>query len=557
MSALFRSRTFESHLLCCFLSVLMVMTPSLALRGQQASAAEGDRSYLLPTPCVVVVARPKQVLTAPMAEMLPTEVIQAISLKETGLDPLKAEYLAVTMDPPMAGLPTYSVVARFEEPMKLRTGTKATEHTVPGKLGDRPCLVSQHPLMPSYFFPDKTSIVAAPQVVLENFVAGRLDNATGLLHEKLNQAGNDDIYVAVDLQPLRPLIQMGLAEAASEVPPEAKPFLEVPSLVRTVELRLNFTGNGPTELVVEANNEADAERFLQLFDQAVELVKKEAAKDFARLKQSSDPVEQAMGRYQERMSSKWFEYLRPERDGKRLVVFHQEADGQQNAAVSAAVIGILVALLLPAVQAAREAARRNTSMNNMKNIMLALHNYADTHRTFPPHAIYSDDGKPLLSWRVAILPYIEQQALYSQFHLDEPWDSEHNRTLIAQMPELFRDPSSPLPVQGGKSSYAVPVGEDFIFNGTSRGMGFAAIRDGTSNTLMLLQVDDEIAPIWTKPDDWQYNEEKPLAGLGGLHPGIFLAGFADAHVRAIAKNIDAEVFKQLLTRAGGEVVNSF
>jgi len=71
---------------------------------------------------------------------------------------------------------------------------------------------------------------------------------------------------------------------------------------------------------------------------------------------------------------------------------------------------------------------------NLKQIALAMHNYHDTYGTFPPHAIYSKDGKPLLSWRVMILPYIEQNNLYQQFHLDEPWDSEHNQKLMQQMP---------------------------------------------------------------------------------------------------------------------------
>ncbi len=99
------------------------------------------------------------------------------------------------------------------------------------------------------------------------------------------------------------------------------------------------------------------------------------------------------------------------------------------------------ALLLPAVQAAREAARRAQCVNNLKQIGLALHNYHDTTNGFPAAAITSKDGKPLLSWRVAILPYIEQQELYNQFHLNEPWDSPHNKTLIARMPVAYNCPS--------------------------------------------------------------------------------------------------------------------
>ena len=89
--------------------------------------------------------------------------------------------------------------------------------------------------------------------------------------------------------------------------------------------------------------------------------------------------------------------------------------------------GELLGMQLPAVQAARSAAKRATSTNNLKQLSLAMHNYANVHRYFPRQAIYSKDGKPLLSWRVALLPYLEQMPLYNKFKLDEPWDSPHNR----------------------------------------------------------------------------------------------------------------------------------
>ena len=86
---------------------------------------------------------------------------------------------------------------------------------------------------------------------------------------------------------------------------------------------------------------------------------------------------------------------------------------------------------------ARSNAGRTMSMNNLKQLALAWHIYADPHMGAFPDNIKSKDGKPLLSWRVAILPYTEQNELYQQFKLDEPWDSEHNKTLIAKMPAYF------------------------------------------------------------------------------------------------------------------------
>ncbi len=217
-----------------------------------------------------------------------------------------------------------------------------------------------------------------------------------------------------------------------------------------------------------------------------------------------------------------------------------------------AVIGVLVALLLPAVQAAREAARRNQSMNNMKQMILGLLNYESAKKSYPAHAIYSPDGKPLLSWRVQILPFIENQALYQQFHLDEPWDSEHNRALIPQMPAIYANPNLPLPP--GKTNYLAVVGTPCIFNGTEKGTRIRNITDGTSNTIMLVEANADQAVDWTKPDDLKFDAQNPSAGLGGLRPGGWLAAFADGHVSFVANSVDRQTLSALFTSAGGEIV---
>jgi type II secretory pathway pseudopilin PulG len=281
-------------------------------------------------------------------------------------------------------------------------------------------------------------------------------------------------------------------------------------------------------------------------------------KEAARLKADPDPVQQALGRYQERIMNDMATAYLPKREGEKLVLFRVTGGGgQADAFTMTAVTGFLLALLLPAVQAAREAARRTTSMNNLRQIMLAMHNYHDAKKSFPSHANYGADGKPLLSWRVHILPYLEQKALYDQFHLDEPWDSEHNKGLISQMPAVFVDPSSRWQPVDGRTHYLGVKGKGMIFDGTDKGTDIRAITDGTSNTIMVVQVNDDRATTWTKPDDWELDEQYPLKGLAGsMHPGVFGAGYADGSIRNISESIDPTVFKGLLTRAGGEVVQA-
>jgi hypothetical protein len=217
-----------------------------------------------------------------------------------------------------------------------------------------------------------------------------------------------------------------------------------------------------------------------------------------------------------------------------------------------ATVGILASLLLPAVQAAREAARRTHSMNNMRQIMLAMLNHEAAQRTYPPRAIFDKQGKPLLSWRVAILPYLEENELYREFRLDEPWDSQHNKKLIARMPAVFANPSM---VEPGKTNYLAPIGEDTIFAGT-KGARIRDIVDGTSQTVLLLEVDADRAVEWTRPDDYEIDAKKPLAGLGRLRGGnVFGAGFADGSVRMISADIQPDVFVLMLKKSDGQAIN--
>ncbi len=128
--------------------------------------------------------------------------------------------------------------------------------------------------------------------------------------------------------------------------------------------------------------------------------------------------------------------------------------------------------------------------------MLAFHNYANAEGHFPPAAIYGPDGQPKLSWRVAILPFLNQGDLYKQFHLDEAWDSPHNKALIDRMPAVFTTPN--FPTEAGKTRICGFVGKGAMFEGT-KGVDLQGVTDGTANTVM---VDPAESPVpWTQPSD--------------------------------------------------------
>jgi hypothetical protein len=208
--------------------------------------------------------------------------------------------------------------------------------------------------------------------------------------------------------------------------------------------------------------------------------------------------------------------------------------------------------VIPARMAAQGSAFRAQSLNNMKQIGLAMHNYHDAYKTFPPAFKADKDGKPLLSWRVLILPLLEQDILFRQFHLDEPWDSEHNKALLDKMPGVYRSPGSK--AGAGMTNYLTVRSEKTIFSG-SKGARIADIRDGTSNTIMLVEASDEKAVPWTKPDDFEYDENEPIKGLVGLQENGFLALMADGSVRLIGNSINPSLLNALFTRNSGEPIN--
>ena len=201
---------------------------------------------------------------------------------------------------------------------------------------------------------------------------------------------------------------------------------------------------------------------------------------------------------------------------------------------------------------AQTAAGTSQSMRNLRQIAIAMHDNLDLHGHFPAPANYDDQGRPLLSWRVHLLPFLDEKGLYDQFRLDEPWDSEHNRRLIPMMPELYLSPLSELD-DPGKTRYVVPVGEGAAFE---EGKNFTVrdIRDGTVNTIMMLEVEDSRAVLWTAPEDYAIPDEVTGEGLHSTEEGVIFSTL-DGSVHFLPLPDALEMLGALFTRAGGEVVN--
>jgi hypothetical protein len=223
------------------------------------------------------------------------------------------------------------------------------------------------------------------------------------------------------------------------------------------------------------------------------------------------------------------------------------------------ILAIVVGLLLPAINTGGcRGGRRSACLNNQHQIVIALFNYEDKKGSFPPAFIPDKNGKPMHSWRVLILPYLDRKDLYDQYDFNEPWDGPNNRKLAEKMPQIFGCPSnlnSP-----NCTGYAMLVGPHAFSPGpTGRTMKEISTADGTSTTLMLVEaVDAKIN--WLEPRDLNVEEmtfhiNKGPKEISSRHPGCAVVSFCDGHQLTLHEDIKPETLKALTTVDGGEKVD--
>lgn len=522
------------------LAVWLAAFPSLVAAQQP--------TYVTQDAVAGAVVKLRRILTAPQLEMLPVEIMSAASKKEVGIDIVNIESLAVFVEV-MGGPPQFGVALQFAQPVQwsdLKRPPNLPLEEV--ELAGRPYWRSTQPMAPGFYAPDDRTLLIGPDDVIGKMLVQSRTGKKGPLAELLtSRESAPDAVGAIRMVPLRPLIDAQVRQLP--LPPQLEDAKQIPGLLDNVQISLNLAEQVDGRLGLHATDADAAVKLEKIVANLLTVAEQQTmAQMAAQMPRGDDPVDVATRQYAERITRLIFSRLKPTRQGDELAVEYTESNGGQ-----VAVISVLVGLLLPAVQAAREAARRQSSTNNMRQIALAMHNYHDAHGHFPASAIVDEDGKPLLSWRVALLPYLDHQRLYDEFHLDEPWDSEHNIKLLDRMPAVFHNPSSP--VGAPVSSYLVPTGKGTIFESPKQESSFRDIKDGASNTIMLFEVDPGAGVTWTKPEDLAVDRNAPLKGLGKAHPGGFLVGLADGAVQFMAQNVNEETIVKLIDKSDGALVD--
>ena len=369
-------------------------------------------------------------------------------------------------------------------------------------------------------------------------------------------AGTEIKFAAAIPEQARLMIQN--APIPSEVPVEVRNLLlfaakKIEWASTSVSLS-NFLGTEPPEnadvlLTVKTSKRSDAVMLRGMLEQAIEIGI--SAGRFA-MEQESRNSDFQIPPLAFQFAKGLLRTLLPDIEEDKLV-FRLKGESAASNQVVVATAGVGVALLLPAVQAGREAARRAQCVNNIKQIVLAIHCYHDATGVFPPLYTVDANGKPLHSWRVLLLPYLEQTALYEQIRLDEPWDSEHNRQFHNVVILPYACPSNP----GGSCSYSAIAGEVFVpaTKANSRGEHtLARITDGTSNTIAIVEVREPFC--WMDPTA-DVSLEELVKGInrgrvGSYHTGGMSVGLFDGSVRFFLRTVDKETLRNAGKRDSGK-----
>lgn len=193
--------------------------------------------------------------------------------------------------------------------------------------------------------------------------------------------------------------------------------------------------------------------------------------------------------------------------------------------------------------------------NNLKQIVLGMWNFEATHHGLPPRMSVAEDGTPLLSWRVHLLPFIDGQTLYDQFHLDEPWDSPHNIKLLHQIPFPYQSREY-VDLKPGYTCVVEPLCEGSTWAGTEPSLlRIGDIHDGTSNTLAFIVAPPEKAVPWTKPSELTVDLQHPIESLFGDRETL-LFSFLDGSVQRLERSrTSAQRLLAALTHQGSEVMS--
>jgi len=520
-------------------------------------AAPGDSqnrdfniSYIPPDCMTAVIVDLQPILENESVKLLPIEVAEAFATHRLGIDIEDIEEVVGLVRTPKGaeGTPDFGAIIRFSKAYQLKELLPGfSEYFQPAQLpgGLKALSMSDGPITLLITMPDDTSLLVGTEEMVRSMLKVRAGADPAVPSsfitrlKQLDTASQIRVLVSMEGFPEELLEEARRELAGGLIPPAIGEALESLLRAEAIDMQLNLDDSLHGQLTLHARNADEARHTLERIKAALVFGRQMLLTQGNTIDTGDPIIDEALGRYLERISAHIVETVTPELQGDRLVF-------STDAAVGVASIGTLTALLLPAVAAAREAARKMVSSNNLKQIVLALRNYHNTYGHFPT-GVYKD-GKPLLSWRVQILPFMEQDPLYNAFHMDEAWNSPHNLPLSRQIVPVYVDPRNT--IDPNLTTYLAPIGPRTVL-GSGKMVKFRDILDGESQVILVLEVGSDKAVPWAKPDDWHFDEDAPIKSLGKVRETIQIA-MVDGSVHALVVATSKDILRLLVQRNDGQ-----
>lgn len=373
-------------------------------------------------------------------------------------------------------------------------------------------------------FLNSQTLLYAPEATVKAAIDRKGAAESTPLATQLQSLHDRDVAVSIDISPLNKLVQSGSLNLPFPVQLFAAPILKC----KYLSLAADIEGGHLLQVNLVAADEAGAKQLHAMLNpMLLDAIKKGKA---AKNDPNMSPTAAAFVPMGEQLL-----------DGTSLT---QTGDALSLVVTRPASLGDLPTLVRPLIAEAVQRKRAASARNDLKQIGIAMHNLESSFLTFPAND-RGANGPAGLSWRVHILPYLDEAPLYDEFHLDEPWDSEHNKTLIPRMPKVFgANPE-------GKTSIHVFIGEGTPFGGQP--IRISEITDGTSNTILAVRAGDDTADVWTKPGGLAFDKANPIQALGNIGE-MFDVLMIDASARQLPKSIDAATLGNLIQHNDGNPV---
>ena len=504
--------------------------------GSQSSA-QSSTQFIPPEAAVAILCNPPHLRSHEALNDVPWDKLSMICQSATGIYLENVNSLLIfAASPGSDGIPMIGAVVELRDAIPLKTLVPQLQMLGALKFDEsRGILVGPaigsttwevRPIDETTLLIGLTPTVAAMQKQKENPVAGELT-------AHLSQQSDAALEACLMMQPLRRLVSPLLSDPRLN---NLVPGIDqVPDQLASATLQLDLSDVNPQmTLNLEAVNPIAAEQLYAFasntWQQGLESLGVSPDSTHGQLVES-------------------FRKLEPTQEGSNVTLTTKGSD----MVTSDMYVRGLTELVMLGTEEASFQTRRLAAIQDLKRITFALHSSShQKEKRFFSNVTPRPDGKQLLSWRVQLLPYLDQQELYDQFHLDEPWDSPHNLTLVKQMPEAFTIPGDEDLAAEGKTRYQLPIGEGMP-GGNLESIYFSDITDGTSNTIFAVEAARDHAVIWTQPADLPVDLANPKAALlPGDSPG-FSRSLYDGSAGFFDRNVSDKLLKVMLTHQGGDV----